>query len=347
MEKKQKSGPLNQRVKTVLKNLVDCYIRDGQPVGSKRLAEESELMLSPATIRKIMADLEAAGYLHSPHHSAGRIPTVPGYRLFVDNCLTIQLPAEQEIKKLREQFAPDGDIKTLVSEASSLLSRITELAGIVTLPRKQQPILKHVEFLPLSEQRVLVILVLNEHEVQNRVIHTEREYSKSELEQAGNYLTQYYAGKNLLNARKTLLRQMRKSRQDLEQMLKVIMEIAEKSCQEEDNNGCVIAGEANLFAAVEADNYQNLQSLFEAFSQKRGILHLLNCSLQAKGIKIFIGEESGHEMFDDYSVITAPYLSQGKVVGVLGVIGPTRMRYHHVISAVDVTSKLLSQALTG
>jgi len=342
MEKK-----MNQRALEILKNLIEHYIREGNPVGSKTLAEDSRLMVSSATIRNIMKELETAGYLTSPHTSSGRIPTAQGYRLFVDHFTTIQEPAEQEVNRLRKQLDAGQDTQSLVVHASSLLSGITKLAGIVTLPKHGKLILRQVEFLPLSNKRVLVILVLNDHDVQNRVMYTDRKYKRSELEQAGNYLTQHFAGKDLLAARDDLLMVMQEAHKDLVVMIKAVMQMAEQNDTAQNNEDYVLMGEANLLNAVDVGDYQKLHSLFEAFSQKRDILHLLDQCLQAKGLQIFIGEEAGYAVFDNYSMVTAPYKIKDKIVGVLGVIGPTRIPYHRVISAVDITAKLLSQAFSG
>lgn len=334
---------LDERSIKILHHLVESYIRDGQPVGSKSLAERSQLQLSPATIRNIMADLEEAGFLVSPHTSAGRVPTVEGYRLFAHHLLTAQSPQVISFDEFRDAFVQDIDEGNLIERASTLLSQITQLAGLVTLPKHEQLILKQVEFLQLSEKRVLVILILNDYEVQNRVIDTDREFTRQELIEAGNYLTECFAGQDLLKARKNLLRYMQAERKDLEAMLKTIMEMAEQT-QEKDGE-YVLAGETNLFNAVSLNEYPRLSSLFEAFSKKRDILHLLDRSLSAQGIQIFIGKESGHDLLENYSLVTAPYSVKGNVIGVLGVIGPTRMPYDRVISAVDITSKLLSQSL--
>lgn len=334
---------LDDRSLKILHHLVESYIQDGQPVGSKSLAQRSQLQLSSATIRNIMADLEAAGFLISPHTSAGRIPTAEGYRLFANYLLTVQSPGVISLDDFRDEFAHESDGASLIEHASNLLSQITQLAGVVTLPKHEQLILKQVEFLRLSEKRVLVVLILNDYEVQNRVIETDREFTRSELEEAGNYLTDCFADHDLLKARRDLLQRMQAERADLEAMLKTVMEMAEQTQEKEGEY--VLAGETNLFNAVSADDYPRLGSLFEAFSQKRDILHLLDRSLETQGIQIFIGKESGHDLLENYSLVTAPYSVSGNVVGVLGVIGPTRMPYDRVISAVDITSKLLSQSL--
>ncbi len=336
---------LTDRSLKILRKLVEHYIEDGQPVGSKTLAQDSSIQVSSATIRNIMSELEAAGYLQSPYTSAGRIPTAQGYRLFVDNLITVQAPQTFNTEQLREQLGNDINAQTLVANTSSLLSNITQLAGIVTVPKRGQFILKLVEFLPLSERRVLVVLVFNEHEVQNRVINTDRHYSVNELEQAGNYLTQHFAGKDLVTARHELLTMMQSTRKHLDEMIQMVMSLAEDTLIDDQKEDYVLAGETNLFSAMNEDDYKKLRDLFEAFAQKRDILHLLDQAVSAKGMQIYIGEESGYKAFDDCSLIAAPYTKQGNVVGVLGVIGPTRMEYNKVISAVDITAKLLSQAL--
>lgn len=336
---------LSDRSLKILRKLVEHYIHEGQPVGSKTLAQDSSIVVSSATIRNIMSDLEAAGYLHSPHTSAGRIPTDQGYRLFVDHFLTVQPPKNSEVDRWRQQLGNDVNAQSLIANASSMLSNITQLAGVVTLPKRDALTLKLIEFLPLSERRVLVVLVFNDHEVENRVIYTDRIYNASELEQAGNYLTQHFAGKDLFNARQDLLSMMRSAQSDLDNMLKMAMQFAEQTFAKDKQDDYVLAGETNLFSAVADNDMEKLRGLFEAFSEKRDVLHLLDQAVSAKGVNIFIGEESGHKVFDDYSVVAAPYVKNDQVVGVLGVIGPTRMRYNNVVSAVDITAKLLSQAL--
>lgn len=333
---------IDERSLKILNHLVQTYIQEGQPVGSKALAERSQLKLSSATIRNIMADLEEAGFLASPHTSAGRIPTEKGYRLFVDQCLTAQSPGVVSIEEFQLEFVSDQERKGLIQKASSLLSKATQLAGVVTLPKREQLLVKQVEFLRLSEKRVLVVLILNDYEVQNRVIDTDRDFSKCELELAGQYLTECFAGRDFLKARRDLIQRMKRERADLEAMLKTIMEMAEESQEKESEY--VLAGESNLFNAISSEEYHRLRTLFEAFSEKRDILHLLDRSLEAQGIQIFIGKESGYDLLQDYSLVTAPYSKNGEVVGVLGVIGPTRMPYDRVISAVDITSKLLSRS---
>lgn len=336
---------LSNRSLAILKGLIERYIHDGQPVGSKTLAADSTLMLSSATIRNIMADLESQGFLRSPHTSAGRIPTTQGFRLFVDNFITVQPPTWEEVEFLRQKLGHDPNAQLLVNRASKLLASITELAGVVTLPKHEKIILKHLEFLPLSEKRVLVVLVINNEEVQNRVIHTQKKYTRSELEQASNFINEHFAGVELAQVRNELANVIETLQSDLVHMFKTVVTITDELSQNEINSDYVLNGEANLLGFTEGEDVSKLRNLFAAFNEKRDILHLLDQSLAAKDIQIFIGEESGHNILDSYSLITAPYFAHGQVVGVLGVIGPTRMRYHRVISAVDITAKLLSQAL--
>lgn len=336
---------LDQRSLEILKKLIERYVRDGQPVASRALMQDSSLALSSATIRNIMADLEEAGFLRSPHTSAGRVPTTQGYRLFVDNFITVQPLAHETVENLRQQLVTDFDAQVMISRASSLLSDITQLMGVITLPMREELLLKMIEFLPLSERRLLVILVFHDQTVQNRVISMDRTYTAAELEQAGNYLTHHFIGKDIVTARDSLLKMLRQDGHELEQMIKAIMEMADKTIDGSNEKNFVMTGEMNLFNAVDQANYSRLRLLFETFSQKRDVLQLLDQVVHTQGIKIFIGEESGHQVFDDYSVVASPYYAQGKVLGVLGVIGPTRMFYSKAVTAVDVTAKLLSQSL--
>ncbi|EKE00805.1 MAG: hypothetical protein ACD_21C00271G0005 [uncultured bacterium] len=337
--------PINERARKLLKLLVECYIREGQPVGSKTLAQEVELAMSPATIRNIMMDLEAAGFINSPHTSAGRIPTVRGYRFFVDSLINIQGFTEGDKTALAAQLPQCANTKELVAAASSMLSTMTQLTGLVMLPRRESIILRQVEFLPLSGNRVLVILVLNQREVQNRVIYTDRCYTAAELQQAGNFLTSRFSNKDLHQIKQELLAALNQERSNIEQLTQTIMDMTDKALGEQETSDYVVAGEANMFNFADHSGLSKLRELFEAFAYKRDILHLLNQCLHADGMKIYIGEESGYEPLGGCSMITAPYRKNNKVVGVLGVIGPTRMPYEQAIAAVDVTAKLLGAAL--
>lgn len=339
---------VNQRAQQVLKILVERYIQDGSPVGSKTIAEDYALCLSPASIRNILADLEMAGYLASPHTSAGRVPTERGYRFFVNSLLTTQPMANLDIHDLKAKLDPDQDISHLLQSASTVLSGLTELIGVVALPRRNRTELRQVEFLPLSGSRVLVIIVLNNREVQNRIIHTDRIYTQSELQQAANYINTHYAGKDLITARKELHEAMQHDRDDMAKILHAVVEVANKAfiTPQQEATKYVIAGENHLLqVGSREDDLTRLQVLFNAFTQKQEILNLLDQSLEAEGVQIFIGKESGYATFDNCSIVTASYSVDGHLVGSLGVIGPTRMPYDRVISAVDVTAKLLSAAL--
>lgn len=336
---------VNQRAQQVLKILVERYIQDGLPVGSKTIAEEYALGLSPASIRNILADLEAAGLLTSPHTSAGRVPTELGYRLFVNGLLTVKPLDTDAVQTLKKQLDPDMNAPNLIQSASGLLSSLTQLIGVVALPRLNRLELRQVEFLPLSGNRVLVILVINNREVQNRVIQTERTYSQPELQQAANYLNTHYAGKDLARARDELLQALTSDRDNLHTLLQAVIDVTYKAFPQEINTDCAIAGQNNFLNYTKESNLTRLKALFDAFTQKQEILTLLDHSLDAEGIQIFIGKESGYQAFDECSIVTTSYSINGQLVGSLGVIGPTRMPYERVIAAVDVTAKLLSAAL--
>ena len=338
---------INERARTLLKCLVERYIRDGQPVGSRTLSKEMGLGLSPATIRNVMSDLEEMGFIKAPHTSAGRIPTVQGYRLFVDSLLRVKPLHSKDIDKLQLGFNTGSNSDNLINSASSLLSSITQMAGVVTVPRRGQIKLRHVEFLPLGSNRVLVIIVINEQEVQNRVIHTARSFSESELQQAANYLNGEFAGQDLLTIRTDLVKTMQATREDMRNVMMTAIQMADQVLETSKNDDFILAGQTNLMNYAEMGDLDKLKHLFEAFNTKQDILHLLDQSIHAEGIQIFIGEESGYAALGDCSVITAPYRDKDDIIGVLGVIGPTRMAYDRVIPIVDVTARLLSSVLTS
>jgi len=341
-----KSPELNERSQQLLKTLVERYIHDGQPVGSRVLSKDSDLKLSPATIRNVMADLEDLGLIHSPHTSAGRVPTVNGYRLFVDTLLTVKPLHEQELDRLHKGLDKRED-DDLLSMASKLLSDTTQMAGVVTLPRKELVCLRHIEFLPLSNTRVLVIFVTNEHEVHNRIIHTSKKFSAAELLQAANYLTSIYSGKSLASVRAAVLKEMQEDQQRMNQSMLDAVSMAQLAFNKDESKeeDYVLSGQTNLMGFSELSDMDRLKGLFDAFSQKRGIIHLLDKCLAADGVQIYIGEESGYQAFDHCSLVTSSYAVNDEVVGVLGVIGPTRMAYERIIPFVDVTAKLLGAAL--
>jgi len=337
---------VNERAQHILKVLIEHYLRDGQPVGSKTLANDSQLTLSPATIRNIMVDLEDLGYVSSLHTSSGRVPTAQGLRLFIDSLLVVQ-PLEQAVfAHLQQLIDPNLDTKRLLSAASTALSNISKLAGLVSVPRKESASFRQIEFLPLTSNRILVILVMNQQEVQNFVIQPERSYSVTELQHVSNFLNHHYQGKSLAAIRKTLLNDLQADRQSMDKLLSLTMALATHALQQSsEEDPYLLSGEANLLGLVDNTGVDKLRSLFETFTQKRDMLQLLDQCLQADGVQIFIGEESGYQILDHCSVVTAPYSKEGQVIGVLGVIGPTRMRYDRVIPMVDATAKLLSSIL--
>jgi heat-inducible transcriptional repressor len=337
---------LNERAQNLFKSLVERYIRDGQPVGSRTLSRDSALNLSPATVRNVMADLEDSGLLRSPHTSAGRVPTNQGYRFFVDTLLRVEPLETAQVEMLKEQLDSAQTRGELMASVSSLLSDISHMAGVIMMPRQEQMTLRQVEFLSLSEDQVLVILVVNEREVQNRVIRTGRPYGASELQQAANYLNSVCAGKDLMKVRDEILKELRAARETMNNMMVAAVEMAEKALMTElESDEVMVAGQTNLMETGDLGDMEKLRRLFEAFNQKRDLLHLLDHSLSARGMQIFIGEESGYNALDECSVITAPYGADEQVLGVLGVIGPTRMAYDRVIPLVDITARLLSAAL--
>lgn len=341
---------LDDRSRRLLKSLVDLYIRDGQPVGSRMLSRDSGLGLSPATVRNVMADLEEMGLVSSPHTSAGRVPTVLGYRLFIDTMLEVQPLDGRAVAELKKQLNPELNSKRLMKSASSLLSEVTHLAGVVMVPRVEAYTIRHLEFLPLSNRRVLCILVVNEKEVQNRIIHTDRDYSESELQQAANYINRNFLGRDLNAMRERLRTELRQTRKELGELMGLVIEMSNKvfdASPDSDDEQLLVEGQTNLMGAEELSDMEKLKRLFEAFQKKHDILHLLDRCQQGEGVQIFIGQESGYDPLDDCSVVTSPYSVSGEVLGVLGVIGPTRMAYDRVIPIVDVTARLLSAALNS
>lgn len=297
---------INQRSQQILKTLISRYIRDGQPVGSKTIAGDAGISLSSASIRNILVELEDAGYVKSPHTSAGRIPTTMGYRFFVNSLLQVKSNLNhQDVGDLTSQLNRFTSEQDLVESASALVSSMTKLTGIVTIPRHDQVTFRHIEFLPLSQNRVLVILVLNEHEVQNIIIQTDREYRESELQQAANFLMVNYNGRSLLDIRQVLLGEMRKHHDRMDSIMHAVFDTAEKNFSKQQGD-YVITGESNLLDIAQETSVDHLKVLLEAFSSKRDILHLLDQCLHSEGIQIFIGQESGREIFDGCSLITAP-----------------------------------------
>ena len=332
---------LDKRAQLLLKTLIERYIEEGQPVGSRTLSKYSGLDLSPATIRNVMSDLEELGFIASPHTSAGRIPTPAGYRFFVDTLLIAkELPSDARVQ-LEDQIHPDNP-QRVIQSASLLLSQLTQFAGVVMTPRRRAITFKHLEFLRLSEKRVLLIVVTPEGDVQNRILFTERDYTPSELIEAANYVNQNYAGQSLEEVRTRLQRELREIREHMVKLMQVALDASNQALSE-GNEQYVVTGERNLFAMQDVGR---LKQVLEMFERKTSLLQILDLSLRGQGVQIFIGGESGVNAPDEVSVVTSPYKVDGEVVGTVGVIGPTRMAYDRVVPIVDITARLLSSALS-
>ena len=341
------SDGLSPRAASLLRTLVDMHIRKGQPVGSKALHVESRMSVSPATIRNVMSDLEDRGFLSSPHTSAGRVPTAQGYRLFVDSLLQTSPIYEAAIQALKHQLNPSRPSSDLIASASNLLTQVTAQAGIVTVPRPTTSQLRQIEFLPLSDSRVLVILVVNEREVQNRVIELPRPLTETQLKSAADVINQRYAGNDLAKVKDLLVTEMAEARARIDEQMEAALQVAKEAMDVQDSQEeYVVAGESRLIQQAGVNDMNKLRELFDAFERKRDLLELLDRCSRADGVQIFIGEEAGYEVLGDYSVITAPYAQGTQPVGVLGVIGPTRMAYERVIPLVDITARLLTAALS-
>ncbi len=334
---------MNERAQILLKTLVEHYITEGQPIGSKKLLQHSGLEVSPATIRNVMSDLEQLGLIASPHTSAGCIPTQKGYRLFVDSLLTVKPLENNAIQQLKSGLTSPNQ-KELINSAADMLSQLTAFAGVVMTPKIQRVSLKHLEFLPLTDKRILVIIVSSDGNVQNRVILVDKPIKASDLTQASNYFNAHFAGQTYEAVQAKLHAELKTMQTDMNQLMSAALDVDQSANQED----VVISGERNLLQVDElSTNVASLRKLFEAFEQRSSLVQLLDKSQKAEGIHIFIGGESGYLPLDECSMITAPYEADGQVVGTLGVIGPTRMAYERVIPIVDITSKLLSNALSN
>lgn len=333
----------------MLKALVESYIHHGQPVGSRSLARYSGLALSAATVRNVMADLEDMGYVASPHTSAGRVPTVLGYRVFVDSLLSPEPLPDRQVANIERQLGAYSEADAdLLQSASMLLSSLSEMAGVVTVPRADNASLRQIEFLPLSGQRVLAILVVNQREVQNRILPTGREHTRAELERAANYINARFAGIELAAIRMALVRELDNARDQMNRSMRDALLMARSAFGGAGDNAggdYVLAGETNLMDFPEFADAEQLKDLFEAFQSKRDLLNLFDDCLDAEGVRIFIGDESGYRVLDECSVVSSAYTVGGEVVGRLGVVGPTRMAYSRVIPLVDATASLLGSAL--
>jgi heat-inducible transcriptional repressor len=333
------TGMLDERSKMLMKALVERYIADGQPVGSRTLSKESGLDLSPATIRNVMSDLEDLGLIVSPHTSAGRIPTARGYRLFVDTMLTVQ-----QGHMAAHSLAPDQPQK-VISNAANLLSNLSQFVGVVIAPRRTSAF-RHIEFLRLSERRLLVIIVAPDGDVQNRVIYTEVDYTQSQLAEAANFLNSNYMGLEIEQVRLRLQGEVESLRGEIAALMQAAVNASSEVISETQDE-VVISGERNLLSVSDfSSDMGHLRRAFELFEQKAQLMRLLDVTGQAEGVRIFIGGESQVVPFEDLSIVSSPYEVDGKVVGTLGVIGPTRMAYDRMIQIVDITSKLVSNALS-
>ena len=334
-----------ERAQHLLRALVNRSIQDGQPVGSRTLSQHSGLDVSPATIRNVMSDLEELGFVTAPHTSAGRIPTIKGYRFFVDTLAKLCPPNDEELVQL-EDVLRESDPQSLALSTSNLLSAVTKLAGVVTLPRRSYIALRQIEFLPLSERRVLAILVLNDRDVQNKILHIDRDFTEEELRRAGNYLTEQFRGCEINKVRDRLLKELHETRENMNSLMIDALEIAQQAFPSESQEGeFIVAGETNLMGLEGLGDMGTLKRLFEAFVGQQDLLHLLDQTLNAHGVQIYIGKESGYQLLDECSIVAAPYITEDDTMGVLGVIGPTRMAYERVIPIVDITAKLLGSAL--
>jgi heat-inducible transcriptional repressor len=336
---------LNDRAQVLLKTLVERYISDGQPVGSRALQQYSGLDVSPATIRNVMADLEAMGLVASPHTSAGRVPTALGYRLFIDTLMVVQPLSEARVQQLESKLQPNNPTR-LLTQASNLLSDLTQFAGVVATPKRTTVTVRQIEFLRLSEKRVLLIIVMPDGEVENRVLLTHKDYSQAHLTEAGNFLSQHYAGLAFGDMHQHVQDELRQLQQDMTALMSAAMAASDEAIARKSEN-YFISGERNLLHINDlATNMRQLRNLFNVFEQKTELLQLLDAGRKAPGVHIFVGNESGLAGLDECSVVSAPYKADGQIVGTLAVVGPKRMNYERVVPIVDITAKLLSNALS-
>jgi heat-inducible transcriptional repressor len=336
---------LNERAQRLLKTLVERYISDGQPVGSRALQQFAGLDVSSATIRNVMADLEEMGLVSSPHTSAGRIPTALGYRLFIDNLMVVQPLDSVRVEQLQNQLQPDYPSR-LLTQASNLLSELTHFAGVVATPKRTSFAVRQIEFLRLSEKKVLLIIVMPDGEVENRVLITHKDYTQAQLTEAGNFLSQHYAGCPFQDIHQRVQAELHQLQHDLTELMSAAMAASDEAVSRKQED-YVISGERNLLHINDlASNMSRLRNLFNVFEQKTELLQLLDASRRAPGVHIFVGNESGLAGLDECSVVSASYAADGHVVGTLAVVGPKRMNYEKVVPIVDVTAKLLSNALS-
>ena len=337
---------LDPRTRQLLRALIGRYIRDGQPVGSQTLARHAGLDVSPATIRNILSDLEEIGLLAAPHASAGRIPTARGLRVFVDSLIEWRSPEERQIQLIHEGLAAQTSTQEVLREASSRLSDISHFVGLVTVPRRDRFAFRHIDFVRLDERRVLAILVFTDGEIQNRSVEMPRPLSASELEWIANYLNQNYAGLGLAEIRERLVAELDDERREVDKRMAATVALAQATLQPGDGEDMLVSGQTKLMGGTQGlVDVERLRELFEAFQRKSELLQVLEGCLRADGVRLFIGEESGVTSMEQCSLIAAPYASDGRVLGVLGVIGPTRMDYDRVITTVQATAQALSRTM--
>ena len=336
----------SHRARRILSAIVDKYIQEGIPIGSKSLSLADEIGLSPASIRNVMSDLEELGFIASPYTSSGRVPTSKGYRFFIDSLLKLQPVEANELERIKKRVnTHESNSRELAISVSNTLSAITKLAGIVTIPKQQVTRLKEIDFIQLSEKRILAIIVMNETEVENRILQMKRDYSKDELKQASNYLNTHYKGRSLSYIKKHLINELIQTKESVNSLMSDLIDIADKVLDFDESDEYIVAGQRRLMDFHELSDIKKLRQLFDAFKEKQQLLELLDKSMSTSGIQIFIGEESGYQMFDNCTLITSPYTTEDGAIGVLGVIGPTRIAYQKVIPIVDITAKLLGKSL--
>lgn len=341
---------ISARAESVLIGLIAKYISDGVPVGSRTLSRETDLRLSPATIRNVMSDLESYGLIESPHTSAGRVPTQQGYRFFIDSLMRSSQINHESVQRYQHRFNGIADPTSILTSATEMLSQLTSFAGMVSMPSKSNVRFKQIEFLKLSDQRVLAILITSDGQVQNRVLSVSREYKDNELVEAANFFNATYASNTLHEVRQNLAQHMRSEHQHMRHQMRIAIQMAGELFEKEtaaESESVLMSGENNLLAVPDFAELEKIKNLFDTFKTKQILYELLQKSMNTSGVQIFIGEESGYKIFENCSVIAAPYEVDNNKVGVLGVIGPTRMQYDAVISAVDITARLLGSALSA
>ena len=333
---------IDTRTQHLLKTLINHHIIDGQPVGSKTLTASSGLELSSASIRNIMKDLEDAGFISSPHTSAGRVPTQKGYRFFVDSLVTMKSPNKSDLDMLQNSLNT-SNTKELINITADTLSSLTNFAGVVMLPKAKKISFKHIEFLNLSKTRILVIIVTSDGSVQNRVLDTQEEYDQSTLIEASNFFNEHYKDLDINLIKEKIIEELSTMKKNMTSLMSAAVEL---SINPKLDENLILAGQRNLLDTVDlSQNVKSIKKIIELFEKKTSLLQLLEKSHHSSGMQIFIGEESGYQALDECSIVTAPYQSDGEVIGILGVIGPTRMAYERVIPIVDITAKMLSKSI--